>query len=226
MEHIFSVQTVAFTVLGYPMSWIELIGTVFNLWCVWLVARNKILNWPIGLIGVVVFGIMFWQIRLYADLFEQMYFFVTGVWGWWVWAHPRTKAVEDVSGQLAISRLSLRSIVGYGAGIVAATAVVTWAMSHLHLWLPSLFPEAASFALLDSLTTVMSFAAQFMLVRRQLENWVLWIFVDVIGIGLYWAKDVRLVSLLYVVFLGLAINGLIRWTREYRARRVLSHIGE
>lgn len=218
MLHILSVDAVAFTVIGYPMSWIELIGTVFNLWCVWLVVRNKILSWPVGLVGVVLFGVLFWQIRLYADLFEQVYFFATGVWGWWVWAHPRDERSEDGKGELAISRLAPRQYAHYGAVIICATLATAWLMSHLHIIAPSLFPEPATYPLLDSLTTVMSFAAQFMLVRRQLENWVLWIAVDIIGIGLYWAKDVRLVSLLYVVFLCLAVNGLIRWLREHRAR--------
>jgi len=222
MYQLLSVNTVAFTILGYPMSWIELIGTVFNLWCVWLVARNKILNWPVGLIGVVLFGVMFWQIRLYADLFEQAYFFATGVLGWWLWAHPRTKSNEDTRGELAISRMTTRHYVYYAIGISTCTLLLTWAMAHLHVWVPSVFPEAASYPFLDSLTTVMSFAAQFMLVRRQLENWVLWIIVDVIGIGLYWAKDVRLVSLLYAVFLLIAINGLWSWLREHRARTVLT----
>lgn len=220
MAHYFDIGTVAITILGYPMSWVELVGTVFNLWCVWLVARNKILNWPIGLIGVVLFGIMFWQIRLYADLFEQMYFFATGVWGWWVWSHPRTKNAEDARGELAISRLAPRQYALYGASIVVSTLVLTYAMSHLHVWAPTIFPEAASYPLLDSLTTIMSFVAQFMLVRRQLENWVLWIAVDVIGVGLYWAKDVRLVSVLYLIFLCIAINGLVSWLREHRARVV------
>jgi nicotinamide mononucleotide transporter len=218
MLHILSVDTVAFTVIGYPMSWIELIGTLLNLWCVWLVVRNKILNWPVGLVGVVLFGILFWQIRLYADLFEQAYFFATGVWGWWVWSHPRMRTAEDEHGELAISRLHPRQYAVYGAVIVTATLAVTWVMANLHLLLPALFPEPAAYPLLDSLTTVMSFAAQFMLVRRQLENWVLWIGVDIIGIGLYWAKDVRLVSLLYVVFLCMAIRGLISWRREHTAR--------
>jgi nicotinamide mononucleotide transporter len=218
MEHLLSVQTVAVTILGYPMSWIELIGTVFNLWCVWLVVRNKILNWPVGLIGVVLFGIMFWQIRLYADLFEQGYFFVTGIIGWWVWAHPRLKEEEDARGELAIGRLSTRQYASYGVAIVVATVAATWVMAHLHLWVPALFPEPASYPFLDSLTTVMSFVAQFMLVRRLLENWVLWIAVDAIGVGLYWVKDVRLVSVLYAIFLCMAINGLISWIREHRAR--------
>jgi len=217
MFHYLSVNAIAFTVIGYPMSWIELIGTVFNLWCVWLVVRNKILNWPVGLVGVVLFGILFWQIRLYADLFEQLYFFVTGVWGWWVWAHPLSKSDEDVRGELVISRLRPQQYIRYAGVIVVATIAVTWLMAHIHLLVPALFPEPATYPFLDSLTTVMSFAAQFMLVRRQIENWVLWIAVDIIGVGLYWAKDVRLVSLLYLVFLCMAVSGLIRWLREHRA---------
>lgn len=199
------------------MSWIELIGTVFNLWCVWLVVRNKILNWPVGLVGVVLFGILFWQIRLYADLFEQVYFFCTGVWGWWVWSHPRTPREADGRGELAISRLRPRQYAAYAAVILVATGATTWLMMHLHIIAPALFPEPATYPLLDSLTTVMSFAAQFMLVRRLLENWALWIAVDIIGIGLYWAKDVRLVSLLYAVFLVMAVRGLVSWLREHRA---------
>jgi len=216
MLHYLSVDTVMMTVLGYPMSWVEFVGTVFNLWCVWLVAKNRVLNWPVGLVGVVIFGIMFWQIRLYADLLEQAYFFVTGIIGWWAWTHPRVGA--DDRGELAMRRLTRREI-GLTLGAVAvATAGTAWAMARLHLWLPAVFPEAASYPLLDSLTTVMSFAAQALLVRRILENWVLWIAVDIIGIGLYWAKDVRLVSILYAVFLCLAVTGLIRWLREHHAR--------
>lgn len=218
MMHLLSINTVAFTLIGYPMSWIELFGTIFNLWCVWLVARNKILNWPVGLLGIVLFGVMFWQIRLYADLFEQVYFFVTSVWGWWLWAHPRTVSETSTRGELAVSRLTLQQVIQYCGVIIVATIGATWAMSNMHVWFPVLFPEPASYPLLDSFTTVMSFAAQYMLVRRQVENWVLWIIVDVIGVGLYWMKDVRLVSILYAAFLIMAVNGLIRWNREHTAR--------
>ena len=75
MLALFSTNTIMFTVAGYPMSYIEFFGTIFSLWSVWLVTKNNIWNWLIGLFGVVLFALLFWQVRLDADFFEQIYFF-------------------------------------------------------------------------------------------------------------------------------------------------------
>ena len=103
-------------------------------------------------------------------------------------------------------------------GIAVFTIIGTWAMANIHLWLPSLFPEPASLPALDVLTTVMSFAAQILLVFKKFENWILWVIVDVIAIGLYWYKGVPFVSLLYVIFLVLASKGLISWYKALKTQ--------
>ncbi|HYF61502.1 MAG TPA: nicotinamide riboside transporter PnuC, partial [Herpetosiphonaceae bacterium] len=89
---------------------------------------------------------------------------------------------------------------------------------NLHIWLPDLFPEPASFAYLDALTTIMSFVATILMARKRIECWVYWIAVDVIGIGLYYAKDVKFIALLYVIFLALAIAGLFAWIGKGRQK--------
>ncbi len=86
-------------------------------------------------------------------------------------------------------------------------------MSRVDSWAPGAFPEAASYPYLDALTTVMSLSAMWLMVRKHIESWIYWIVVDVIGIGLYYAKDVKFVALLYVILLVLAIRGLIEWNR-------------
>jgi nicotinamide mononucleotide transporter len=86
-------------------------------------------------------------------------------------------------------------------------------MSRLHVLLPALFPEPASYPYVDALTTVMSFTAMLLMARQRIESWVYWIVVDVIGIWLYFVKDVRFVSLLYVILLILATKGLVSWLR-------------
>ena len=91
----FSVNTIAFTILGYSISWLELVGTIFNLVCVILAARRNIWNWPIGLIGVMLFGVLFYQINLYADVFEQVYYLITGISGWYLWARVGTNKNTD-----------------------------------------------------------------------------------------------------------------------------------
>ena len=87
------------------------------------------------------------------------------------------------------------------------------ATSRLHVWMPRWFPEAASYPYLDAFTTVMSFTAMFLMAHERIESWFYWIIVDVVGIWLYYVKDVRFISLLYVVLLAIAIKGAIQWRR-------------
>lgn len=207
----FDVNTTAFTLLGYQISWLELVGTIFNLVCVILVARRNIWNWPIGIIGVTLFGILFYQINLYADVFEQLYFFITGIIGWYMWTTVKSRSSED--NKVLITTNSLRTNVLWVAGIIGASLLAGLALSRVHIWFPVAFPEPASLPYIDATTTVMSFAAQFLMMRRKLESWILWIVVDVIAIWLYWYKDVIFVSLLFVIFLVNAIYGYIAWKK-------------
>lgn len=219
MARFFDIQTVFFTVLGYPMSYVEFFGTVFNLWAVWLVAKNKILNWPVGIAGVSLFAFLFYQIRLYSDFVEQIYFFVMSLYGWWRWLHPKTseETGEDLELKTTINtrRQNLHGSVVIGAGTLA----LGYLASRIHLNVPRFFPEPAAFPYLDAFTTVMSFAAMILQARRKVESWVLWILVDIVGVALYAAKGVRFVALLYFAFLIMAIRGYRNWRGEYRAHQ-------
>lgn len=88
---------------------------------------------------------------------------------------------------------------------------IGYAMARSHVIAPAVFPEPASYPYLDAGTTVASFVAMALLALRRVESWLWWIALDVVGIGLYWAKDVRFVALLYVLLLGLAVRGLLEW---------------
>lgn len=212
MQTILSVNNIFFTVLGYPMSYIEFFGTLFNILCVYLVAKNRISNWPIGIIGTVLFAFLFLQINLYADFFEQIYYFITGFWGWWMWSKMKQKHETEET----IIVIKKQFYIWWAAGIVAGTIILGYITAHLNIYLPQLFTESASFPYLDSFTTILSFAATIMLIRKEAEAWYLWIVVDIIGIALYWVKGVHLISLLYVVFLVLAIQGLVNWSKIYK----------
>jgi nicotinamide mononucleotide transporter len=211
-----SVDTIAFTVLGYPMSYIELVGTVLYLWSVWLIARRNILTWPIGIASVILYMILFFQIRLYADTLEQGYYLIASVYGWWHWSKPVRQ--ENASNSPVDVQYSSWKNITIALVITAVLSVVLSAvMSQIHLILPSLFPEPASYPFLDSLTTIMSFTAMWLMVRKHIESWFYWIVVDVIGIGLYFAKDVKFISLLYVILLILAVQGLWSWHKATKS---------
>lgn len=79
------IDNIAFTVLEYPMSWIELVGTVLYLWSVWLIARRKMLTWPVGIVSVLLYLALFYQIGLYSDALEQVYYLGASVYGWVFW---------------------------------------------------------------------------------------------------------------------------------------------
>ena len=214
--HLFSINSTMFTVWDYQMSYIEFFGTIFTVWCVWLTARAKVLSWPIGIVGVTLFMFLFYQIQLYSDMFEQVFFLITGFIGWWVWLHPKTKDEANKNAELKITTNTLKQNLAYAGIIIAGTAVLSVVVSNLDNWLPMYFPEPASFPILDAFTTVMSFMAQWLLVRKKVENWVLWIIIDIIAVGLYWVKGVKFVSIEYALFFFIASYGLISWIKVFR----------
>jgi nicotinamide mononucleotide transporter len=204
-----SIENIAFTVIGYPMSYVELFGTILTLWSVWLIAKRRVLTWPVGIVSSVLFLVLFYQIKLYSDTIEQIYYIITNIYGWWAW----DKSPKN-NGQVMGVRYSDRSrIMQWIALTLIVSAIVGFLMSRIHLLLPAQFPEPAALPYLDALTTIMSFTATWLMIQKKVECWIYWIIVDVIGIGLYFAKDVKFVALLYVVLLVLAINGFRLWHR-------------
>lgn len=211
LRALFDINNIAFTMIGYQISWLELIGTIFNLACVILVARRNILTWPVSIVGVILFGALFYQINLYADVTEQIYYFITGIVGWYMWGSVKQRDRGDK--KVLITTNSIKTNVLWLIAIASVSIVASWALSNAHTWLPAVFPEPASLPVIDATTTIMSFAAQILMMKRKLENWVLWMIVDVVAIWLYWYKDVPFVALLYVIFLGNAIYGFVSWKR-------------
>ena len=216
MLKLLDVNTIAFTILGYPMSYIEFFGTVFYLWSVWLIARRQMLTWPVGIISVILYLFLFYQIRLYSDALEQLYYLGASVYGWWYW-----KRDSNQNNQTAHSDIRLNSppmLLVWGTGTLVLAVLLSLIVSRLHLIAPAIFVEPASYPFLDALTTVMSFSAMFLMARKYLESWIYWIIVDVIGIGLYFVKEVKFLSLLYVVLLIMAIRGWIDWRNSLKGQ--------
>ncbi|MES3005178.1 MAG: nicotinamide riboside transporter PnuC [Patescibacteria group bacterium] len=217
IQSFFSINTTFFTLMDYSMSYVEFFGTIFTIWCVWLTSKAKILSWPIGIVGVTLYMVLFYQINLYGDMLEQGYFLITGFIGWYVWLHPKKDKNGVKNDTLKISTNSFKVNVFYAILVAFLTVVLAWVTMNLDNWLPKYFPEATTYPFLDAFTTTMSFIAQWLLVKKKLESWVLWIIVDVIGIWLYWVKGVKFISLEYVLFLGIAISGLIGWHKEHKS---------
>jgi nicotinamide mononucleotide transporter len=214
MLHLLSVENIAFTVLGYPMSYIEFVGTILYLWSVWLIAKRRVLTWPVGIVSVLLYMALFYQIRLYSDTFEQLYYIVACIYGWRRWADSPQK-----DGQILDVRFSTAKGIILAVCITIVLSILDgWFMSRVHLLFPNWFPEPASFPYLDALTTFMSFTAMWLMAIKRIESWLYWIIVDIIGIGLYFTKGVLFVTLLYVILLFMAANGFLSWLRTAAPR--------
>ena len=207
---LFDVNCTFFPILDYPMSYIEFFGTILYLVSVWLIAQKKMLTWPVGIISVVLYAVLFYQIRLYSDTIEQIYYLGSSVYGWIFW-----KKNNSTGGKATPFRYSNKKLIILWITITTTiTAILTLFMANIHNIFPYLFPEPASFPFLDALTTVMSFIAMFLMAQKRIESWIYWIIVDVIGIILYFIKDVKFISLLYVMLLIIAIRGFVKWHKE------------
>ncbi|MCX4777449.1 nicotinamide riboside transporter PnuC [Streptomyces sp. NBC_01264] len=192
--------------MGWQTSWTEILGFVTGAACVWLVARQHIANWPIGIANNVFFIVLFAQSGLYADAGLQIVFIALAAYGWWSWTHgggPGTTTALPVRRTTAAEWTALAA-----AGAVAVLA--------LTLLLSRATDSTVPFW--DALTTGLSLAATYGQCRKLVESWWLWIAADLVYIPLYAYKGLYLTSLLYVGFLALCVAGLLGWRRALPAR--------
>jgi nicotinamide mononucleotide transporter len=204
----FNIQHIALSIMGYPISYVELIGTLFGFISVYYAARANVLTWPTGIINELFLFILFFQVQLYADMLLQVYFFITTLYGWYHWSSNK--------GDVPIEQLSNKGFIIYSISLVSGTLLMGWTITHLPTWLPTYFPLPAAYPYADSFVSVASILATILLARKQMENWLLWILADAISVILYMKKGVYFLSLEYVIFLFIAIAGLVRWRKKLR----------
>lgn len=201
------------------MSYLEFFGTVAGGVAVWLSARAHVWSWPIGIINVVLFFFLFYQVQLYPDMFLQVFFFVTNLMGWWRWTHPR-QTEEDKRHELKVSYMSKRWLfIFLGIGL-AGTVVFGMLAKNLHEFFPVLFNKPSAFPFTDSFVTVMSIVATYLMVQKKVECWAVWILVDAVACYMYFVKEIKFVGMEYLVFCFIAGYGLVNWIKENKSYSV------
>lgn len=187
------------------MSTLELIAVIVSVLGVWLTARRSLWNFPWSLASVSLYALLFWRVKLYADMLLQGIFALILLYGWWRWLRGRSAA-----GQLLIERLRVRdATVGAGSALLIAVPLGWFLAAHTDAALPWL----------DSALLAASVVANLGAARRILEHWWLWIGVDLIYIGVYVYKSLWLTALLYGLFVLLAAYGLRTWRDALRLQR-------
>jgi len=208
------INTIIFEALGYRMSLLELLATLTGLAAVWLAARSNILTWPFALVNAVLFFILFYQVNLYSAMALQVFFFCNALYGWYNWRRSETGDKKPVTMLIHKQRVIWLAVIMLGAMALGTV------MSRIHLWLPDLFPEHATFVYTDAMIAVMSIVASLLLAKLKLENWILWILVNLMSVAMYAMKGVMLVSLQYVIFLFMASYGFVEWKKKVSTKPV------
>ncbi|MGW0466224.1 nicotinamide riboside transporter PnuC [Streptomyces sp. NPDC003027] len=196
------------TVLDTPVSWTEVLGFGSGALCVWLVARQHIANWPIGIANSLFFILLFAQAGLYADAGLQIVFITLAVYGWWTWTHGGGPGTDALPVRRT-SRTEWTWLITAGVvGTLGLTLLLDRATdSTVPFW--------------DALTTALSLTATYGQCRKRLESWWLWIAADVVYVPLYAHKELYPTSLLYIGFMTLCVLGLRNWSRDLAAQRAL-----
>ncbi|RYY32310.1 MAG: nicotinamide riboside transporter PnuC [Sphingomonadales bacterium] len=186
------------------MSLLEQIAVLLGLANIVLLVRRSVWNYPFGLAMVALYAPFFFFHRLYSDALLQLFFFAVNLWGWWLWTRSRAE-----EGAIMVRRMSARLIAAWSGG--TALAILLWGAAEARL-------TDADYPWLDAPVAIVSVVAQVLLAKRYLENWILWILVDLLSLWLYWLKDLPLTMALYALFLILAAWGLVEWSRTRAAQ--------
>ncbi|HEY0262542.1 MAG TPA: nicotinamide riboside transporter PnuC [Chitinophagales bacterium] len=204
MIDIFNISNIAFSVLGYDISYLELIATISGLISVWFGTKNHILYWWIGLVSVIASIIIFFQLQLYADMLLSVFYLCITMYGLFSWRSQkngvlvRNLSLPEIALWLVFSHTFFLSFYAFA--------------THLHLFFPNV--ESASFPLIDSVLSALSVTATILIAKRKAEAWLIWIFVDFASVFLYLQKGVLFVAIEFGIFTLLAVQGYILWEKS------------
>lgn len=181
-------------------SALELVGFVFGVAAVWLMTRQQVAAWPVGIVNVALYAVLFTRAGLYSDAGLQVVYAGLSLYGWVRWS--RGDAASHTP--LPVTRTPRRE-----AALAALAAVIGWlALATVTSRLPG-----TSLPWLDAALVSGSLVTQWLAARKRLENWACWIVLDVVYVGLFAYKQLHLTALLYAVFAALAVRGHVAWSR-------------
>lgn len=191
------------------MVLLEALAAITGLLSVYLVTKQNIWCWPIGLVSVLAAAIVFFDSLLYSDMILHVYFFGMNVYGWIHWS---SKPAEG-----AVLPISTMSLIQNGLWLlltIAGTLLWGYTMSS---------NTNAALPYGDAFITVGSFIAQWFVAQKRLENWVYWFIIDVVAISIYAMKGLYLFSIQYFIFLILCVIGYQNWKKDFDAsKKVIS----
>jgi nicotinamide mononucleotide transporter len=186
------------------MGMIEIIGAATGLLYVFLSIRRNILLWLIGIISSPIYFIVFLNSKLYATMILQVYYFGMSIYGLYYWKYGE-KQNQKTNKQVVIKYISLKLIFIY--------LLISLLLVFPIFWLLKQFTDSP-YPVCDSVTTTLCIIAAWMLARKYVENWIVWIFSDTLAAGLYFFMRLYATAGLFIAYIILAFIGYYEWKKE------------
>ncbi len=184
--------------------WIEIFGVLTGILYVILEVKQNRLLWPLGIITSVAYIYIFFSGKFYADMGLQIYYVLISIYGWFYWSRGGSKVAK---GELPVVRINRQQLL-----LLFLTFALSWAGIYFVLvrFTDSTVPLG------DSFTTALAIVATWMLTRKIIEQWFLWIIANVVSIGLYIYKGLYPTVILYAVYAGMSVYGYLEWKRSMK----------
>lgn len=181
------------------MSWLEIIGFVLTILGVILSTYQFILSWPVNIISPIVYVFIFYKSKLYGDMSLQFMFIALAVYGWINWSRKTMKPKQ------AVTNTSSMFFLIYLLASIGLTLLFYFLLKNY---------TNSDVPLADAILTALSVVASIMAAKKQIENWIVWIIVDVAYIVLYINKSLIITAILYAVITLLAVYAYFKWKKE------------
>lgn len=183
-------------------SLLEWFAVVTGFICIYLAAKQHILNWPISIFSVIAYAVLFYQGKLYGETILQGYFLFTGIYGWYYWVKRKQEHKKPI-----VRLTGKKMIVAVGA-ILVFSILLGMFLHHF---------TDTDVAYIDGTLASISFVAQFLMTRKVLQNWIMWVVVDILYIPLFMYKEYFLTAILYGVLAFIAWLGYMDWKKTWKA---------
>nr|WP_319266332.1 nicotinamide riboside transporter PnuC [uncultured Draconibacterium sp.] len=184
-------------------NYIEILGAILGLAYIVFSIKQHIFTWPTGLLTSALYVVVFFNARLYADMGLQVYYVIISIYGWYFWITGKKQNEKKVAVKTTRKVLWIK------------LAVVSAALYELLLFILSNYTNS-DVPHMDSITTSLSIVATWMLARKYLEHWLLWVFIDAFSAGLYVYKGLWATVILFIVYTIMAWLGYVEWKKDLK----------
>lgn len=181
--------------------YIEIAGAVLSLIYLYLSIKQKIGLWIFGFLCSLLYIVVFFSSKFYADMSLQFYYLGVSIYGWVSWKSGK----QHTGHEIPVKKVNLRQIVIF--------SIITIAIFFIYYFILAQYTDSP-LPIADSFTTALSITATWMLAKKLIEHWLLWIVVDAVSAGLYFYKELYPTAVLFIVYTLMAVVGLIQWKKE------------